>query len=886
MDAEPLRLQRFAPALRDTCDEYLLEYRAELREAIDSGASGVEVAKRHAKVLEGLLGALYCAADAAARQGGLVPEGRCALLAIGGLGRRRVGLHSDLDVLFVCDDVSDPYVTAMAHALLYPLWDCGVEIGHAVRGVDETIALAREDVRTATTLLDARRVAGDRAICDELVRGGRARVFEPRLGWFLTALSDDAAARHARTGGSLYLLEPDVKLSRGALRDLDVALWAAGARFCAHTPSDLARLGVIPLSESDRLAVAVEFLWRVRGLLHRRAGRRQDRLTFDDQEEIAEQLGFIDGVTLAVEQFMQAYYRHARVVAQVSERVLMRARPEMRRPPPSLRVGGDGTAYFGEHLTLERTDELDEDPVLALRLYESASARGAPVYPFARDAIARRCATSVFRDALRDHPEANALFRQLLVRSAHWGGRTLNEELHEVGLLLAMVPEFEPLLGRVQHDVYNVYTVDAHSVKALDRFVALRAGERVEHHSLSARLAIEAPRPEPLALAILLHAIGKTHGPRGASRGPDMARPIAERLGLTPVDVEHTVWLIREQHALYRWATQRDVHDGDVLAELARSVGTLDRLRDLYLLTVCVLSTTNPTAMTAWKATVLEDLYLGLSQLLAGSGNSQRVSSLREEVRVGFAGDAGQEMLDEFVAGMPDRYILANPPGDVRRHARIARDARDLGEGAVTVRVAPGRTRSTSELVVVAPDQAGLLADVTVLLAAHRLEIVSAQIYTRTGRDESTAFDVFTVKSSREISRSVVARLEEELAARLRDQLSVAELFARIPKAPAWAPKGPKIPTQVTVDNAASPRFTIVDVSTRDRVGLLHVIAKSLHEQELSIAVSKVNTEGERVSDVFYVTNKDGMKVKDPTTLATIRATLGAELRAFHETQS
>ena len=877
-------LSRLAPGLGDCCGEYLQDYREDFAAAIRRGEKGVEAAQRYARALDGLLGALYCAADAAARRqkdGG----GRVALVAVGGYGRGTVGLHSDVDVLFLCDDPTDRRVRSLAEGLLYPLWDLGVDIGHAVRGVDETLALAREDIRTATTLIDLRRVAGDASIVTDLERGARRQIFEPRLDAFLDALLEDTERRHERFGGSLYLLEPEVKQGRGGLRDLDVAEWAARARWGASCTEDYVRTGALLAREVEELEAARELLWRVRNLLHLRAGRQQDRLTFADQEEIAVELGFVDGITLAVEQFMQAYYRHARVVAQTAERMLARARPESPKKKPPMRDLGDGTALFAQHVTLASTDRLAEDPALAFRFYRQVLRRQLPPYAFARDAIARIAVEPGWRERLQASEEANQLFLQLLtgLQRAPVRRGSLLDELHEVGLTVAMAPEMESLTGRVTHDVYHVYTADVHLVRAVDRLREIFAGERTKHFGLASRVAAETSRRTPLFLAAFFHGLGKVHGDGSSTRAAEMVVPIAQRLGLGEADVKHVAWLVGAQRAFYHWATRRDTSDPATLEELAEQVGTPERLRELYLLTVAILSTTNPTAMTAWKARMLEDLYFGLAAALEGERASTegRAGQLRKEVRVGFVGDREQARLERFLEQVPDRYVLAFPVDVIRRHARIVRDA---GDAALTVRTGPGPSEDLTELVVLAPDRPGLLADVTAALSANGITVVDAQIYTLDER----AFDIFLVRreargptwpgdpSPAPVDAALAKRFEEDLAARIAGEVSAEELLARTPTAPSWAVrKGPPVPTSVVVDNEVSKRFTVVDVFTRDRAGVLHTIARTFREQGVTIGLSKVNTEGERVVDVFYVADAaTDAKLADPERLASLRQAL------------
>ncbi|MEM9072394.1 MAG: [protein-PII] uridylyltransferase [Myxococcota bacterium] len=891
-------LRGLAPDLSETCGDYLSMYRGTFAAAVEKGEPGVASARAFARVLDGLLGALYCAADAA---GGSHPDCRIALVAVGGYGRGIVGLQSDVDVLFLCDDPNDPHVRMLAEGLLYPLWDLGVDIGHAVRGVEETLRLARDDIRTATTLIDLRRVAGDASIVKDLQKGAQAQVFTPHLTEFLDMLARDTEQRHERFGDSLCLLEPEVKQGRGGLRDLDVAEWAARARWGARSTEDYIRTGALLRREAEELEAAREFLWRVRNYLHKRAGRQQDRLTFADQEDIAVELGFVDGIVLGVEQFMQAYYRHARVVAQTAERMLDRARPTRRRARIPLRDLGDGTALFAGKATLTESERLQDDPALAMRLYRQVLKRGVAPYGYARDAVARAAALPEWRERFRSSEEATQLFIQLLTTTQRAPVRrgSLLTELHEVGLTLAMIPEIEPLTGRAIHDVYHVYTVDVHLIRAVDRLREIFAGEHSTELPLASRLAAETPRRVPLFVATFLHALGKVHGGHRPRRGGQMARPVVERLGLRAVDVDHITWLIENQDSLYHWATRRDTTDPAVLTELASQVGAVERLRDLYLLTVATLSTTNPSALSAWKARMLEDLYLGLATALEGGqpSGAGRAGQIREEVRVGFVGDKEQDALERFIDEMPDRYVLATPVDVIRRHARAVRDA---GEAPMTVRLGPGPSEELTELLIITEDRPGLLVDIAAVLAGNQMGVVDAQIYTQTYTQTHTqgkrAFDVFLVRreSRRTLHRAdsrppaidemVMQRLTADLKARLEGLVSADDLLARAPEPPAWAQRrSPEVRTEVAVDNEASPLFTVVDVFTRDRVGVLYAIARTLHEQGLTIALSKINTEGDRALDVFYVQDAFGGKIREPARLQALRVTLEDRLRELHE---
>jgi [protein-PII] uridylyltransferase len=877
-----------APTLGKTCSGYLGNYRQAFVDAVRRGEPGVSATARHSRALDGLLSALYCASDAATRRLGHQPAGRVALVAVGGYGRCTLGLESDVDVVFLCDDSSDPFVGALAEGLLYPLWDLGVNIGHAVRSIDETLELAREDIRTTTTLIDFRRVAGDGTLLDDLERGAREQVFEPHLDEFLDALEQDTAARHRRFGGSLYLLEPEVKQGRGGLRDLDVAEWAARARWGARNEQDYVRTGALLAREVRELQDAREMLWRVRNLLHLRAGRQQDRLTFADQEDIAQELGFVDGITLGVEQFMQAYYRHARIVALSAERMLERARPRHRARASEVRKLADGIILADDVITLEDPDRIEAVPALALRFYRQAVRHQRRPHYSVRDVISRLSPEPGWRLRLQDSEEATQIFVGLvngLEEGPFRSGSTMSE-LHEVGLLSAMIPEFEPLVGRVFHDVFNVFTADVHAVKSLDQLRALSRGE-APVRSVAVRLAAEAPRRLPVFLAALMHSLGRIGAREHMEEGARRAESVSLRLGLKGSDAEHVGWLVREQSMLYHWATQRDIHDPATVSEVVRLVESPERLCDLFLITVAIISTVNPKAMTSWKAMSLEALYTAVVNELESGVRAhpveRRVTEVKLQALVGFAGDARPDELQAFLDEMPNRYFLANPVDVVRRHARIARDRN--GEFA-TVRVGPGPSEDVEELVIVTDDRPGLLADLTAVLVAHDLSILSAEIYTRSRASGDEAFDVFLVRMGEDTpgAAALPEAVAKDLEARVHNRVSAADLIARKSLPPSWLVRpGPKVPTHVSVDNEASAKYTVVDVFTKDKPGLLHEIARTLYQLDLTIEFSKVNTEGDRVADVFYVRDPSGHKLRDPMELKRLQQTLEERVLALHE---
>ncbi len=896
-----LDLTALAPMLGAVCQEYRDRHRAALAARVRAGESGLSVASAHARIVDGMLSALFCAADATLRSRG--QKARLALAAVGGYGRGHLGLSSDLDLIVLTERADDPRAAQVAEALLYPLWDLGLEIGHAVREVEGTLLLARDDLRTATMLLDVRRVAGDAGLVEDLLRGARRQVFDPGGTEIVEKLIAERITRHERFGGSRYLLEPDVKHGCGGLRDLDIVLWATQIRKGAKTPEEAVRASLLVSREAEALTAAREALWTIRQELHLRAGRRQDRLTFEDQEEVAVRLGYTDDASasapgmLGVERFMQGYYRHARAVEQVGERVLEAAVQPERRERARSDDNGDGTLVFDARITFKDSETLASDPALALRLYRQVMRRGLPAYGFAREAVARVAADLAWCARLRESTEAREIFLELLSTSAEAPPRpgstrsgSILGELHEVGLMLAMLPEFEPVTGRVQHDIYHVYTVDVHSIAAVDRLRAVLRGDQAEELPLATQLASEAPSRVALFVGVLLHDVGKGRGRDHSVIGAELAKPAALRLGLSEEDAAHVEWLVRDHLRLYHWAMRRDTSDPATLREIVDAIGTVERLRDLYLLTLVDLGTTSPTALSSWKARMLDDLFLvarsAIEAAAAGTTPPSRAAQLRAQARATYEGASGGEATLAFIAEMPDRYLVTHGLALAPEHAVIAR-----ARGELRVHVAAthhaGALEGDAELVVVADDRRGLLADIAAVLAGNRLAIQSAHIYTRQRATGAEAFDVFQVRrhgagDSTPLEEATVARVARDLEGLLGGTLPLADVLARRPTTPSWAErKRPAVKTEILIDNDVSPRFTVIDVFTLDRFALLHAIARALHEAGLSIALSKVSTEGERVADVFYVSGADGGKIMEPTAIESIRASLVRAIEAL-----
>jgi [protein-PII] uridylyltransferase len=898
--AQPLRVTK-----PNQVGVYLQHHRDELLALLDSpGTSGVTFARRHAQVMDGLVDSLFKAALATLPPD--LQQMRVVLGAVGGYGRGLLGWKSDLDLWFVTDEAPER-VGALAEAMLYPLWDAGVSVGHQVATIADLIEAARGDLPTATSLLDFRRLAGQAELARQLDARAFDGIFSEReLPGFLQRLAQEVNERYGRFGDSVYLLEPDVKCGAGGLRDMCIAIWAARARFRTATINDLLRVGFLSAQETQEIAKAEEFLWQLRNQLHRHANRRSDRLTFDEQEALAETLGYRERLDplptdeeeatgAMVEAFMSDYYRHARVVLRVRDQITARAMPILQRRRPRVVDLGGGLESFNDQLTFSKMNELEATPALVFRLYTAAVERGLPLLPFARDAIVRAASTPEFCEALRASPEAAQLFVQLASnpQKSPFRNGSILAELHDVGLLVAMIPEFLPVVGRVHHDVYHVYTVDVHSVAAVDRLRALARGELHGQQPLASRLAAELTRPELLYLATLLHDVGKAIGGRDHSqRGADMAKSILARLGFSEPDIADACHLILQHLVMYRVAARRNLEDPTTVSEFAEAVHGKEGLRHLFLLTVVDLSTTSPTSMTKWKSHMLDDLFLSTDRLLSNTptSNASRIALAKAQAE-SFWGDEDKSFLRDYLDSMPEGYLLSNGPAEIASHARIAQRGQQT---TVTAAMVPSRGAEVAELCVVTgdglydplcvvtPDRPGLLASISAAIGANGFDIHAAQVHSRRLADGSIqAVDLFWITARNDDDDGfdlALRKLEKDLHSVLTGVITPEDLMYKRRTRHSERP-APPVSTQVLLDNAASTSHTLVEVVTRDRPGLLFTVSRTFHSLGLTIGVAKINTEGTRAIDVFHVTELDGSKVESPRRMTQIREALLAGLQ-------
>jgi [protein-PII] uridylyltransferase len=800
---------------------------------------------------------------------------RIALVALGGYGRGEMAPFSDVDLMFLTPHPRAAWCEQVIEATLYLLWDLKLKVGQAIRTVPELVSLSKADMTVRTAMLEARFLWGDQPLFDEAAARFRAEVVAGTAAEFVTAKLAERDERHVKVGDTRYLVEPNVKNGKGALRDLHALYWIGKYVHGVRSPAELVGAGLLTAEEFRRFDRAERFFWSVRCHLHLMAGRAEERLSFDHQRAIAEAMHYADRPgKSAVERFMHFYFLQAKAVgdltgvflAQLDEQLGTKGRrfalPTFLRRPRRL----NGFVLDRGRLSIPRDDFLAEQPVRLLELFALATREQLEIHPSAMRAATR---DARLVDQVRDDPRANALFLDVLTNRDH--PEHVLRWMNEAGVFGRFVPDFGRVVAQMQFDMYHHYTVDEHTIRAVGLLASIERGELQEDHPLSTALFDQIGSRRTLYVAALLHDIAKGRGGDHSVLGAEIAERLCPRFGLEPGETETVAWLVRHHLLLSATAFKRVLSDPKTIDDFAAAVQSPERLRLLLILTVVDIRAVGPGIWTEWKRRLIRSLFdLAEERLRLGHkqrGRAEQVAARQEELAnaLGWTASAARA----HARRLPDSYWIAETPDSILANARqIAAVEARIGDFVSSV-VAEGEEEGATRVTVLAPDRPGLFYRVCAGLASAGASIVDARIHTT--RD-GMALDNLLVQDGRARPYG-----DKRLRQRLVRSVEAALKGDALPPLPPGSPaRAFAIAPSVTVADRASRRTTVVEVNAADRPGLLASLARAIHGLGHVIHSAHIATYGERAVDVFYLTRADGRKLEAVDNALLRSALLGA----------
>ena len=803
-----------------------------------------------------------------------------ALFAVGGYGRRELHPGSDIDLLVLAKRPEK--LRAPIENFLRDVFDLNLEVGHSVRDVKGCLQQARADITVATALLERRVMAGDMT----LVRKLDEKLKPDRVGSadeFFRAKYEEQTQRHDNYLDTDYNLEPNVKTSPGGLRDIHTALWICLRQFATTDTEQLVALGVLTDQERRWLEDGRRFLWWVRFGLHLIVGRKEDQLRFAHQRELAQRLGFVDtDAKSGVERFMHHYYRHVLALTEVNDIIIQFFRERSDKPRrDKVETINDDFVLRNKHIETQGEDVFRNNPAALLEMFviiahrEDVEGVSAATIRLIRESL------HLIDDSFRNKAEHTQLFMRLL--KAPFNIVTQLTRMRRYGVLARYIPEFGQIVGQMQHDLFHIYTVDAHTMMVIGNMRRFRYPEAMQHAPVAHQCVQAIPKPELLYIAGLYHDIGKGRGGDHSELGAVDARLFCQRHQLNAADTDTVCWLVERHLYMSSVSQHQDIYDPEVVQDFAREVRSEMRLNYLYALTVADINATNPTLWNNWRASLLRHLFNETRKALKNGlaslpDRADAIKACQESAleRLQDETDNTPQQINTLWQDLGEDLFLRHPP------AQIAQLTEHLLEhnraDGVFVHLEDTPTQSASEgatlIYLMLADRPGVFAAIVTSLSKLNLSIVDASIHTSAS---GQCFNTVTVlnHAGEAIAEqdSLRQRICDSLRKSLNDEtLDTAGEERRISRQLRELPW----PTEVEV--TTEDNLTTISILAADRPGLLAHLGLLFMELKLTLRSARITTLGERVEDIFIVQNERGEGLYDTEEIYTLQHTLRQRL--------
>ena len=826
------------------------------REALETlwsqGLRGHELLERHTELADDFIIEQFAGSTAVGNS-----RGRIAVVALGGYGRGELYPFSDIDLLLLHDRAAAKYMQEVAESILYPLWDGGFEVGHSVRGIKDAIGFAKEDFFFKVSLLDARLLTGSESLFKDLLARYQKKIVNGKREQFVATMEQFRAERRNKFGSHAFLLEPHIKEGKGGMRDIQAMLWVGKAVFGLAGLGAMTEAGLLTSAERVRFMKSWDMLTMIRNRLHYISKRKDDQLLFEYQEEMAAAFAYTDTKgQLAVERFMHHVYGHLQTVAVITDLFFEHVEEVLGRRGRDGRESNieSGIVRRRGSVCLSGTEKIEDRPCLLMRIFFHAGRLGLPIHHRSRQQISENLA--LVDDKFRASKRISGSFLTIIEESAD--PASVLGWMLDTGLLISYIPEFSRVESLAQHDLYHIYTVDRHQIQTVAEVHLIRD----ENPELFADFI----SPQVLYLAALLHDIGKGMRADHSRLGAEMVVQIGKRFGLSADNRKLLSFLVLHHLFLPENALRRDPEDQLFIHQAAELIIDVERLNMLYILTIADSKATGPSAWSAWKASLLNRLYLQIKNCLSIGDDQNRGALSEVQDTALLAGQingclAGCEVRID-VNTMPEDYLFAFTPQQVAYHLRLHNDfAGMLKQQAL---IFPEPDQDSWSLLMLSKDRPGLLAKFCGVLALNNLSVLGAKIFTW---PDKTVVDLLEVRPVADIGfeEQNWQKLEEDLNLSINYRLDIGlQLHEKRQAYGVWSGRQvQRLERKVVLKNSISDRFTVISVYGTDGPGTLYHLTQALSDFGLSIHRVRVATEVEQLIDVFYITTRDRGKLEN-----------------------
>ena len=796
------------------------------------------------------------------------------LIAVGGYGRGELHPASDIDVLILTTDTPEQLTSITSFITL--LWDIGLHVGHSVRSVADCIALAKTDVSVMTNLLEARYLAGQHNLNTHL-HDQISTIWSPID--FFTAKQQEQQQRHAKADDSAHNLEPNIKLNPGGLRDIQTIGWVAKRHFAARTLADLQTNGFLTAVEYNSLRGGERFLWRIRYALHNLTGRQEDRLLFEHQRALAQQFGYTDTPKkLAVEHFMQQYYRTVMRIQRLNELLLQLFQEAILRENHTSQVQSLNARYQARdgYIEIKDPETFRKRPWTLLELFLLLQQNPKLQGVRANTIRAIRTHRDRIDDTVRNDIRTRTLFMEILRQPA--GITHALRRMHRYGILSRYIPAFHQITGLMQFDLFHVYTVDEHTLMVLRNVRRFALAKHQTEYAAYHRVWPQIAKPEIVYLAALFHDIAKGRGGRHSQLGAVEAQKFCQHHAMSEHDSQLVAWLVEHHLYMSRVAQQQDIDDPDVIRDFANQMDTPQHLHTLYLLTAADMQGTNPARWNSWKGALLERLYQHtwalLQQDTIDTTEAERIQQIQDQAQQHLTQAAipKHQITTCWTACSPD-YFLQNSAETIAWHTKhYLHHTHDNTQTHLYIH--RDTERGCSEIYTFGPDRDGLFAETTAAIDQLALNILGARIEVRHNTQAISSYYVLekdggavTAERSAEIKQHLIHRINNPQTARATTQHSLSRRLQNFVQE-----------TQVQITEATDQTATIITLTTHDRPGLLSQVGLVLDKHQLRLHHAHIMTEGAIAQDRFTCTDHNNQPITDRRITTAIEHTLIATL--------